>query len=427
MAERSRSTRARRWSAVPVTVGVAHLAAACVGEDVSAGRVGDVVDASRCYATNCESHPPTGTLAQPPLTTCGNGVAPFQIADDWRVEASMGSVQELALAPDGTLWVLHVSMDATLVWVEHYTREGALIGASERQALVNAARVSLIVDELGKAWTLTYVVDAGATADDDFHEQSFLRAFYADGTALEPAIPFASLAGALVISEAGGLTLAGSRTQNEQRGSVLRLDEAGEPKWIQTQLATDGMGVGVGVAGLAYRANNVVSVLSERARDFGADRAAFGIATVSDGGILEADQILQTRYLGGSPLAMAVDGNDTLYVLGPTGRMQAGSSGSFYELATLQVFPSAGAKGMSLGMTGVSPPIIAVDRATGGAFIPMFDGIAAVHGESCAIVPGPRLGLRDLEFSGDVFFYAEQWGIGRWLINGLPGPSPSPG
>jgi hypothetical protein len=400
---------------------------ACGGGDVSAGVVGDVVIASRCHATNCESHPPSVTLAQPPLLDC-TGVAPFQIADDWRVEASLGSVQELELAPDGTLWVLHVSIDRTLVWVEHYTREGALIGTSERQALVNAARVSLAVDELGKAWILTYLVVAGSTADDGFQEHSFLRSFFPDGTALAPDVPFASLAGALVMAHSGGLTLAGARMQHEQRGSVVRLDEAGEARWIQTQLATDGMGVGVGVAGLAHRVNNVVSVLSERARDFGADTATFGISTLSDAGLLRADQILETRYLGGSPLAMAVDGNDNLYVLGPTHRAEAVTTGAVYELATLQAFLSGGAEGYSQMLTATSPPIIAVDRSNSGAFVPTLDGIAVLEGGSCAVVAGPmRSGefthrrLRDLEYDAGVFFYAEQWGIGRWLVNG---PSP---
>jgi hypothetical protein len=398
--------------------GLALGVGACVGQDVSVGSVGNVVNAARCHAANCDWRPTTTVLAAPAHERCSE-LSPLLAVEDLRVEATEGGLRELAVAPDGTIWTLHEDMNVVRTWVEHHRPDGTLIGVSEHRSLTNMTEQHLAADATSRGWVMSYVRTA-ASASQDYTETSTLHGYESDGTPSGPSLQFAYVAGAVLAQGPDeALTLAGSAMQNEKSGVVLRLDAAREPQWIQTLVTTDGLGVGVGVSGLVVHADGGSAVLTERARDLARDKASFGVARYRADGLLSSDTALGQPFLGGFRLALAGDPAGNLVVVGPSGSEPVGSSGAAWPLEIAEGVPASGGPGWAWELKG-HVPAVTVDPESGSAFVVASDGIAIIpaNGETCTLAAGIRSGLnlRELEYAGGAIYYGEQWGFGRWKL-----------
>jgi hypothetical protein len=386
----------------------------CAGEEVSAGRVGDTVNAARCYGTVCTASAAVA-LAEPEHVRCDAPLA-RRLVEDMRVEVTTGTVADFAVAPDGSIWVLHVELLGMKSWLEHYGPEGSLLAASAFIGLGGphaSARQHLSVDSLGRAWLTTYVQVSGGDADDAFIESVTLRGFDAEGQQLAPTQQFDALAESFAhVGADGAVTVAGNHARYQPRGSLLRLDGNGELLWNQTGVVT--LGEGGGITGIVVGDDGASTVLAARARQGsmpGVDPgASFYSLTRFDPAGRAAGAGLIASALGGLSMPrIERSSGDTVVVSG----MRGGDH-------LVQSFPADGSPGFAYLVSGALPSL-AVDRATGDVHSQTLGGVATISGGGATCGVASLVGKFDaawfalggIEFLAGKLYYADSWVFGR--------------
>jgi hypothetical protein len=410
MAERRQSTRA---AVVPVST-LAFLIAGCAGEDVSAGDVGNVVNASRCYGTACVNAV-LGALPGVEPARCEASLS-RRLVEDLRVQVWTGSVSELAVAPDGTIWVLHEQDFEKKRWLEHYGHDGALLGTSthiDRGGPNAAARQHLAVDTQSRAWVATYLRVSDDAGDDDVYETLTLRVFGADGKMVRSAQSFHALAESFAHVNADGMTtLVGNRTRYEPAGSVLRLDGVGKLLWNQTALVV--LGEAGGVTGLVVHDDGSATVLAARARSSSTSSSVaqthFALSSFDAMGRPAGADLIPADLGLASPPELAAGPGKSVVVSGVRGGEHL-----------VQSFPADGSAGFAYLLPG-GLTSLAVDRATGNIYSQTANGVGVItaNGAACGIAPlvapvDPSwMATAGLEFSNGALYYADSWAFGRW-------------
>jgi hypothetical protein len=410
MAERRQSTRA---AVVPVST-LAFLVAGCAGEDVSVGGVGNVVNASRCYGTACVN-PVLRALPDVEPTRCEASLS-RRLVEDLRVQVWTGSVAELAVAPDGTIWVLHELDFEKKRWLEHYRHDGSLLGSSthiDRGGPNAVARQHLAVDTQSRAWVVTYLRVPDDGGDDDVYETLALRVFDADGKLVRSAQSFHALAESFAHVGADGFTtLVGNRSRYEPAGSVLRLDGAGELLWNQTAVVI--LGEAGGVTGLVVHDDGSSTVLGARARSSSTSSSVaqtyFALSSFDATGRPAGAGLISADLGLASPPQLAAGPGKSIVVSGVRGGEHL-----------VQSFPADGSAGFAYLFPG-GLTSLAVDRATGDVYSQTANGVGVIsaNGAACGVAPlvapfDPSwMATGGLEFSHGALYYADSWGFGRW-------------
>ena len=407
-----RATHVTPFIALALPLG--WVAAGCVGEDISAGGLGS---APGCVATNCATRPETLELVEPPHERC-EGDPAFELIADLRVESRTGSMAEVSLAPDGTIWILNLTDSRSQTWVEHYASDGSLVGASEGIDLEFEPEVHLAVDAQGRAWIVTHVLLGALTPDDAYTESTTLHVYDADGSPARSLLSLDFIGAAEVAAGShGGLLVAGTSLQHAAGGALLAVAADGETEWVQ--MLVEGVNLGGDSVRLVSRASGASALLRQRAFDPNFDALRYGLARYSPSGALVADALIGQEFSmsSGRPALTGDDDGNVILVGVVSG---AGTSG--LPLSVIRGLPPDGGPGFAWEVT--SGGVAAMDRETGTAYVSTNDGIAAIPrgGARCGIAPLPHDDGTlppypyQLAYASHALYYVEQWGFGRWSI-----------
>jgi hypothetical protein len=412
------ATHAKKWGLSLLSWGFVVLHTGCSGEelppvdDSPATTETEGVDASVCYrAASCEPTPRAASPCCAELLACDSPPA-ATLVPELRVDVPDGALQGFAIAPDDSVWALVLEGEA--LWLDRFDADGAHVARSpshEVDVVGTFVSWDLSADEDGRAWLVSYTETAGPTADDDFTERVTLQGFESDGAPLSEPLLLAGLATSLVVAgPSGELTIAGSAAQNAHRGSLLRLSTAGEPRWIQSGVTTDGRGVAAGVAGLVVKEDGASTVVSQLFQ--AGNLTTFGISRFDAEGTPAGSWALPTPFTAGYTAGLASDPAGNLAVSG----MHTDDSG------VVEGFSADDAMGWAFELAANYTPAVAIDRERGFVFASGSRGIAVVEpgGASCGTAPLPVRGLTlppgALRYANGALFYADQAGFGRLRI-----------
>jgi len=403
---------------------VACLCGGCVGE--GSGGVGaepagggqtsaEPIDASRCSTVSCDPTPLADSPCCAEVRAC-DAPATVTLRADLRVDVDEGAVQKIVLAPDGTAWTL--LRDEAAQWVEHYTADGQLVGRGPRMEVEGGPAFTvadLSAGGDGHAWVVSYTQTVGETADDAFSEWVTLDEFDADGALLHAPLALTGLGGSLVAAGPGGdVTLAGNAANNAHQGSLLRLTQAGEPRFVQSGVQTDGQGVNAGIAGLLVHADGSTTILSQLSQSLGGE-TVFGVSRFDAVGTPGGYWAVPTIFAGGYTGALAGDANDNLVVAGMVGD----------STSVVETFPGDGRVSWAFEVPANYTPSVAFDSGRGRVFAGAWGGVAVIasSGASCGIAElPPEIGFLSLPpgslaFGNGALYYADSLGFGRLSVS----------
>jgi hypothetical protein len=416
-------THAKKWGLSLLSWGLVVLHTGCSGEelppldDPAATTETEGVDASVCYrAASCDPTPRAASPCCAEIIACDAPPA-VTLVEELRVDVPDGALQGFAVAPDDSVWGLLLEGDA--LWLDRFDTEGTLVARSPLLEVDAGAFLSwdLSADEEGRAWLVSYTQSAGPTADDDFTERVTLQGFEPNGAPPSEPLLLGGLASSLVVAGPHGeLTIAGNAAQNAHRGSLLRLSAAGEPRWIQSGVTTDGHGVAAGVAGLVVNEDGASTVVTQLYQ--AGNLATFGISRFDAEGAPAGSWALPAPFAAGYTAGLASDPAGNLAVSG----MLTDDTG------VVEGFSADDAMGWAFELAASYTPAVAIDTERGFVFAGGSRGIAVVApgGASCGTAPlavgslGLTLPPGALRFANGALFYADQAGFGRLSILEAP-------
>jgi hypothetical protein len=293
----------------------------CGGGTVAVGQESPAVNLSRCYgeSTDCgrAAQQIVSELAE--VDRCPDqpaGVIKSELV--FEDESTSWNIRRVEVAGDGTVWTLSSrsggsdsrSASSPDLRLAAYSPYGVLLGE----------RAGLAPDVYGTLYSGDLAVDADGNAlfalysnyvpdaDAEFLERLSVQRF--DQT-LEPIGEpwlFRELGGAfLFASQDGTFTLAGAAADARPAGYIARVEEAGEPHWIQTNVP----GTGVTAAGVTDDGFTLVASPRSRTR--------FGVTRFDTQGNPVWDLPLPNEFVNGYGLRLAHTSSGGAVVVGTFG------------------------------------------------------------------------------------------------------------
>lgn len=310
------------WLAITALSGAL---AACEGENVLVGTARESLYLNVCMGANtvCEAEPSAEPLAMPAARPC-NAEPALELEPDLEVdlarictdmELCQVKASNLAVAPDGTSWVLGAfqgGTDAGELWLVRISPEGDVLDSTDPLHGMQAPpensvlqRTALAVDERGHAFVMIYEMDAGPNADAPLVERSWLTEYGADGlVANGPRLLTGTGAPHLAIAGDDRLVIAANGMRNARHGVLAALDAQGA-LWSQNGVPTNGQGAGYGVVGVAAGGSGSF-VLAERGRS--GDTVTYGLTRFDAHGNALWGRSLAPLYMNATVVA-AGDGH----------------------------------------------------------------------------------------------------------------------
>jgi hypothetical protein len=285
------------------------------------------------------------------------------------------------------------------LWLAHYDEEGKLLSVSDVAMGIpfNGGSVGheadLRLDERGHAFVFIYQSDGGPNADSPIGERAWVTELSPSGRPVHGTGVLTGIgAGHVALSTDGKVVLAANALQNARHGVLAKLTPQGERVWSQTNIRTNGQGVGYGVTGLTTDSSDHALVLAERKRKNASgssspsfDALTFGLTRFDRVGNAVWDRAID-RPLGRAVLSADAEGNAVISAeIEP---IPLGDS-SYYQQSLVVHVRASGAADWAYAFMGYSSEA-AIDPNSGEVMFqgqdeagPPYVAVISPDGESC--------------------------------------------